>query len=122
MYLKTIVAEILKKNNRSLSWLSVEMNKTFDGLKLSLVKGSMKYNDLLLMAKILDVPPTIFFEETNPTHCTEKDTLKALDGEHQASNVEIDLKNHKELLIALKDQLRDKEMIISLLNKRSVPQ
>ena len=117
MYLKTIVAEILKKNNRSLSWLSVEMNKTFDGLKLSLLKGSMKYNDLLLMAKILDVPPTIFFEETNPSHVTEKEGLKVADTNHQTSHLELELKNYKEMVFTLKEQLKDKDKIIFLLSK-----
>ncbi len=117
MYLKTIVSEILKKNNRSLSWLSVEMNKTFDGLKLSLLKGSMKYNDLILMAKILDVPPTIFFEETNPGHVTEKEALKVADGNHVFAHLEGELKNHKELMATLKEQLKDKDKIIFLLSK-----
>ncbi|WP_432714000.1 hypothetical protein [Pedobacter sp.] len=117
MYLKTIVGEILKKNNRSLSWLSVEMNKTFDGLKLSLMKGSMKYNDLLLMAKILDVPPTIFFEETNPSHMTEKEALKTAENNHQSTHVDLELKNYKELVTTLKEQLKDKDKIIFLLSK-----
>jgi lambda repressor-like predicted transcriptional regulator len=117
MYLKTIVSEILKKNNRSLSWLSVEMNKTFDGLKLSLLKGSMKYNDLLLMAKILDVPPTIFFEETNPSHITEKEALKVADGNHVSAHLEVELKNYKEMVATLKEQLKDKDKIIFLLSK-----
>ncbi len=117
MYLKTIVNEILKKNNRSLSWLSVEMNKTFDGLKLSLLKGSLKYNDLILMSKILNVPPTIFFEETNPTHLLDKEDLKAPDAEHETSILEMELKNHKEMLSTLRDQLKDKDKIISLLSK-----
>jgi lambda repressor-like predicted transcriptional regulator len=117
MYLKTIVAEILKKNNRSLSWLSVEMNKTFDGLKLSLLKGSMKYNDLLLMARILDVPPTIFFEETNPSHITEKEALKVADTSPQLAHQDMELKNCREMIVTLKEQLKDKDKIIFLLSK-----
>jgi len=117
MYLKTIVNEILKKNNRSLSWLSVEMNKTFDGLKLSLLKGSLKYNDLILMSKILNVPPTVFFEETNPTHVLEKEGLQVPEPEHDTSLLEMELRNHKEMLANLRDQLKDKEKIITLLSK-----
>ena len=117
MYLKTIVGEILKKHNRSLSWLSVEMNKTFDGLKLSLLKGSMKYNDLILIAKILNGPPTVFFEETNPTHCTQKEELKIVDGEHHHSQLEIENRNYKDMILTLREQLKDKDKIISLLSK-----
>lgn len=117
MYLKSIVGEILKRNNRSLSWLSVEMNKTFDGLKLSLLKGSMKYNDLLLMAKILNVPPTIFFEETNPDNCTEKEQLKMSEVDQNQSQLEVENRNYREMIATLKEQLKDKDKIISLLSK-----
>ena len=48
MYLKETVARLLKNKNRSLSWLALEMGKSFDGLKLSLVKGSIKYLDIIL--------------------------------------------------------------------------
>ena len=59
--LKRIVDDLLKERERTLSWLARQMDKTFDGLKLSLIKGSIKYTDLLRMAEVLGVDVCWFF-------------------------------------------------------------
>lgn len=114
MSLKNVVDGLLKEKNRSLSWLAEEMHKTFDGLKLSLVKGSLKYNDIIELAKILEVSPATFFQTApipdNPKANPESVVLEPKEIYHN-------FKACKEMLAALKDQLKDKDMIISLLNK-----
>jgi len=119
MQLKSVVDGLLKEKNRSLSWLAEEMGKTFDGLKLSLVKGSIKYNDLIEMAKVLEVLPAVFFQTEVNIYATETDiSTLAEPREEYGGDVKSNLKNCKELLAALKDQLKDKEKIISLLSDR----
>lgn len=117
MYLKNIVDEILKDKARSLSWLAVQMGKTFDGLKLSLVKESLKYKDLSEMARILEVSPNTFFQSELPPYTRVnseniQDAKTALDEKGNA-------KTYKDLVAALRDQLKDKEKIISLMSKNS---
>ncbi|PYF75825.1 hypothetical protein [Pedobacter nutrimenti] len=114
MTLKTTVDEILKKKNRSLSWLAVEMDKTFDGLKLSLVKGSIKYNDIVSMSAILNVSPNVFFEQDK---AAVKEGTGPGESETEYASLKNDLRNCRELSAALKDQLKDKEKIIGLLTK-----
>lgn len=113
MDIKSTVDEILKTKNRSLSWLAVEMEKTFDGLKLSLVRGSIKYNDIILMSKILEVQPSYFFENDQETGTS----ISAAEEEPEYSSLKRELKVCKEMIAALKDQIKDKEKIISLLSK-----
>lgn len=117
MFIKETVDEILKGKNRSLSWLAVEMGKTFDGLKLSLVKGSIKYNDIILMSEKLSVRPSVFFEYDKQYKTSETDKSFAAEGDSEYSNLKNELKGSKEMIAALKDQLKDKEKIISLLSK-----
>lgn len=118
MLLKNIVDEILKERGRSLSWLAEEMNKTFDGLKLGLIKGSIKYNDIIVMAKTLNVSPSVFFEHTYtaPNSSLQDNILN--DGKTEYNDLKKNLKNCKEMLSTLKDQLKDKEKIISLLSNQ----
>jgi len=78
--LKQIVDDLLKKKQRSLSWLAEQMNKTFDGLKLSVTKGSIKYNDLLLMAEVLGVEVSIFIGKKKPTKTVREERKKELVG------------------------------------------
>jgi hypothetical protein len=112
MQLKDIVDKCLKDHNRSLSWLAAEMDKTFDGLKLSLVKGSIKYNDIKRMADILKVPASCFFE-------VDIETGNVLEEEKgQYSNLKTELTSCKELTAALKSQLADKDKIIGLLSNQ----
>jgi len=117
MYIKTVVDGLLKERNRNLSWLAKQMSRTFDGLKLSLVKGSIKYTDLQNMANILEVQPKVFFEDNTAQYEAKKarNMLAEKTGEYSA--VKRDLENCTELVSTLKAQIKDKEKIISLLNK-----
>jgi len=112
MSLKTIVDGILKDQHRSLSWLAEQMSKTFDGLRLGLIKESIKYKDILLMAQILNVSPCDFFELPEKTINPKQSTLAEAAAEYGDN-----LKNCRELNTTLKDQLKDKERIISLLTQ-----
>jgi hypothetical protein len=116
MHLKEIVNKMLKERNRSLSWLAMEMGKTFDGLKLSLTKGSIKYTDLKRMADILDIPVSIFFEESL---YNEPGIQKNILQEEEVHYIKMknELASCKELINALKSQLKDKEKIIELMSK-----
>ncbi len=107
---------MLKERNRSLSWLAMEMGKTFDGLKLSLTRGSIKYTDLKRMANILDIPVSELFEESSDN---EAGILKSTLGEEEAQYISMknELSSCKELINTLKSQLKDKEKIIELLGK-----
>ena len=109
MELKNIVDKALKDKNRSLSWLAAEMNKTFDGLKLSLVKGSIKYTDIKKMADILQIPASTFFHEDEITNMVAEDRVEYV-------SLKTELSSCKELASTLKSQLADKEKIIELLS------
>jgi len=117
MQLKEIVDDLLKKQNRSLSWLALQIGKTFDGLKLSLIKESVKYSDVRKIAEVLNVSPGVLFhyslEEyqfTEQKNVLEEDVV-------QYGGLKKELEACKELTETLKDQLKDKEKIIELLNK-----
>ena len=125
MPLKSVVDEILKEKNRPMSWLADEMGKTFDGLKLSLVRGSIKYNDLIVMARVLEVSTDVFFpEEVNP-YSSRKNPNFLSEPKEEYQSSKNDLKNCKEMMATLRDQIgtlrdqiKDKEKIISLLSKQ----
>lgn len=119
MHLKNIVDGILKEKSRPMSWLADEMGKTFDGLKLSLVKGSIKYNDIIEMAKTLEVSPAVFFQTETVYADYHNEGSVLAETKENYGDLKGNLKNCKEMLAALKDQLKDKEMIISLLNKEA---
>ena len=116
MLLKSVVDDLLKEKNRPMSWLAEEMGKTFDGLKLSLIRGSIKYNDLISMSNILEVSPSLFFPGDSLSGKTKNNNFLGEPGV-KYSSAKNDLKNCREMLDALKDQLKDKEKIISLLTK-----
>lgn len=117
MPLKSVVDEILKDKNRPMSWLAEEMGKTFDGLKLSLVRGSIKYNDMIVMARVLEVSIDVFFpEEVNP-YSKGKNPIFFSEPTEEYSSTKTELKNCKEMIAILRDQIKDKEKIISLLSK-----
>ena len=117
MLLKSVVDGILKEKSRPMRWLAGEMGKTFDGLKLSLVNGSIKYNDILIMAKILDVPASVFFPEREKSSLEQKEPNFLGDLKPEDKSIRNELKNCREMLSTLKDQLKDKDKIISLLSK-----
>jgi lambda repressor-like predicted transcriptional regulator len=112
MSLKVIVEEILKEQGRSLTWLAEKVGKTVDGLRLGLMNKSVKYKDLLLMAEVLNVSPCYFFRTDEISVGNKKSAFAEPAVEYGDS-----LKNCRELNAALKDQLKDKERIISLLNE-----
>lgn len=112
MALKIIIEEILKSKKRSLSWLSVEMDKSVDGLRLSLVRESIKYSDINRMAEILEVSPAAFFESGARPY-KETGAASKLSGSDSEYS---DLKYYKGMCAILKDQLNDKEKIITLLS------
>ena len=118
MYLKETVARLLKNKNRSLSWLALEMGKSFDGLKLSLVKGSIKYLDIILMAKILETHPGELFESEQGGYSPEEWRNALEEGETQYKNIKNELTACRELNEALKTQVTDKERIIALLTQK----
>lgn len=100
-----------------MTWLAIEMDKTFDGLKLSLTRGSIKYNDILTLAKVLNVPAATFFQtELTPYNNKVSQSLVS-DQKEEYSDLKNNLKNCKEMLTTLKDQIKDKDKIISLLSK-----
>ncbi|MCD0487271.1 hypothetical protein LPB86_03465 [Pedobacter sp. MC2016-14] len=120
MALKSIVDDLLLSKNRSLTWLSKEMSKTFDGLKLSLNKETLKYKDLILMAKVLEVHPAMLFKSDSVVNYGNNDTYPMLSEEEaKYSDLKGNLKNCREMVSALKDQIKDKEKIIILLSKDS---
>lgn len=121
MHLKETVDKLLKKHNRSLSWLANEMGKSFDGLKLSLVKGSIKYNDLMVLSKKLEVHPGEFFETEHAGYSPEEWRNVLQEGETQYANVNKELSACKELNEALRNLVNDKERIIELLEKGDQP-
>lgn len=117
MNLKSTVDGILKKNNRRFVWLAGKMDRTFDGLKLSLTTGSIKYRDIEKMAEILEVPPQTFFSDltaplADPTGKGIRINITPEYGELKQA-----LKSCKELNAALRDQIKDKDQIIALLSK-----
>ena len=117
MFLKNVVDELLKERSRPMSWLAEEMGKTFDGLKLSLTRGSIKYNDIIAMAKILDVSPNVFFPSETDSYKDIKNPNFLGEPKAEYASAKNDLKNCREMLAALKEQIKDKDKIISLLSK-----
>ncbi|WP_316814750.1 hypothetical protein [Pedobacter nyackensis] len=113
MSLKANIDRILRDKHRSLSWLAVSMGKTFDGLRLSLINESIKYKDMLVMAEILNVSPCTFFRTPEDEFSTSQSNIVT----ESVSEYGDSLKSCKELAATLKDQLKDKERIISLLSK-----
>lgn len=108
--LKNIVDKLLKEHSRPLSWLAGQMDMTSEGLRLSLIKGSIKYNDLKRMSTVLDVPVSVFFSEHAPDSIASEDKV-------QYGGLKSELASCREVIEALKGQLKDKERIINLIAK-----
>ena len=117
MLLKSVVDELLKEKNRPMSWLAAELGKTFDGLKLSLMRGSIKYTDIIAMAKVLEVSSSVFFPDGQAQNTDIKNTNFIGEDKTERSKIKYDLKNCREMVAALKVQIKDKDKIISLLSK-----
>ena len=117
MNLKGVVDEILLEKNRPFSWLVSQMDKTFDGLKLSLTNESIKYRDINKMAKILEVPPSTFFDTESRTYKASNGANYTAESKNEYSDLRNSLKNCKEMSAALKELIKDKDRIIALLSK-----
>jgi len=113
MSLKAIIDGIIRDKHRSLSWLAASMGKTFDGLRLGLINESIKYKDILLMAEILEVSPCCFFN----TEGLDADPNMVSEPAVEYGDLKSTLKSCKEMVATLKDQINDKERIITLLSK-----
>lgn len=114
MSLKTTVDKILREKNRSLSWLAHSIGKTFDGLRLGLLNESVKYKDIVAMSNILEVSPAFFFETESKN--SEFDDNMVAESKTEYGELKSNLKTCKDLINTLKDQVKDKERIISLLH------
>lgn len=110
MSIKDIVNSILKEKDRPLAWLAKGMRRTDDGLRAGLTNESVKYKDLLIMAKILEVSPSRLFE----TKDEQPNLVREPSVEYG------NLKHCEELVISLKNQINDKERIISLLSRGNI--
>lgn len=118
MFLKSVVDKILIEQNRSLSWLAGEMGKTFDGLRLSLIRGSIKYIDIQKMAKVLNVPVARFFVHPDEFNVETSLILNDVQESYGISSYNKELQNCQEMVSALKSQIKDKDKIITLLSKQ----
>ena len=116
MDIKNIVDKLLIEKDRPMTWLADQIGRTYDGLRLSLIRKTIKYSDLVKIAKVLEVAPRIFFED-EPVPYKESPVTKLQEEEIKYADLKGNLKNCKEMVAALKDQLKDKEKIISLMNK-----
>jgi hypothetical protein len=117
MDIKTIVDTLLTEKDRPMTWLAEQIGRTYDGLRLSLIKKTIKYSDIVKMAKVLEVEPRIFFEGHQPVPYKETPVKMLHEEEIKYTDLKSSLKNCKEMVSTLKDQLKDKEKIISLMNK-----
>ncbi|WP_316811721.1 hypothetical protein [Pedobacter heparinus] len=115
MSLKATVDKILREKNRSLSWLAHSIGKTFDGLRLGLLNESVKYKDIVAMAGILEVSPGFFFDTAPKKPQTDENMVAEPKSEY--GELKANLRTCKELITTLKDQVKDKERIISLLKE-----
>lgn len=111
MSLKATVDKILKEKNRSLSWLAHGIGKTFDGLRLGLINESIKYKDIIMMANLLEVSPAFFF------HTEASNEHLVAEPKSEYGDLKANLKTCKDLITTLKDQVKDKERIISMLEE-----
>jgi len=102
MTVKDIVDDLLKKEKRSASWLSKEMGMTPDGLRLGLLKESIKYSSIVQLCGILGVKAGVLFGEG--------EVLRTAIDDKQGND-------DRQLVRLLKEQVRDKQLIIDLLIK-----
>lgn len=114
MSLKDIVYGILKEKRRSVTWLAEEMGRTFDGLRTGLVNESVKYKDMVVMAEVLEVSPSRFFETNEEQLDLQGNMVSEASSEYKS------LKSCEELVTTLKKQINDKERIITLLSKGNI--
>jgi hypothetical protein len=102
------------------------MGMTADGLRLSLLRESIKYGDIVRVCKILGVRAGVLFgEEQLPPppagspHHPGFATPSFKGGEHdEIASSRRASRNDDELVTILKSQLKDKDRIIELLSKQ----
>ena len=80
MNLKNWVESALNDINRPLSWLAAEMDRTTEGLKLSIDKETMKFSDLKKMIAILHKPITVQLNGNT--------TIQSVKGNYNQQNIE----------------------------------
>lgn len=123
MSLKSAVEEILESQQRSLSWLASEMDKTFTGLKMSLVNESIKYNDLKKMVQILNVPISILFEGSKHIQKIKGSYNNQAGSDMMLNEPAVEYKKQeadglRKQVAILESQLKDKDKIIELLSRK----
>jgi len=114
MNLKEAVEKILSDQKRSLSWLAGSMDRTIDGFRLSLINGSIKYNDLVKLIEVLNVPVTLLFPSRQ--HIVPEEYLKT-SGEPDTGYKKA-VEALQEQVALLKNTVEDKNKIIELLSKK----
>ncbi|MBK0383555.1 hypothetical protein I5M32_11360 [Pedobacter sp. SD-b] len=114
MDLKKIIDEILKQKEKPLSWLALEMEKTYAGFRLSLSNETLKYSDIKKMAEILNVPVSLFFEVNNTQkikgNYNSQISSSIVNDSQEKYKTKYEVENEY-----LKQQIIDKEEIIKLL-------
>jgi hypothetical protein len=98
----------LRRMKRSRSWLAGELGMTPDGLRLSLIRESIKYGDLVRVCEILGVRAGVLFGEGEGS---DSGVLK------QVQDDDAHKRDDREIIRMLKAQIRDKDRIIELLSK-----
>ncbi|SHG77869.1 hypothetical protein [Pedobacter caeni] len=117
MDIYAVVKAILKEKKRPFTWLVRQMDMTSDGLKLALKNESIKYRDINRVAGFLEVSPYTFFDAGDKPYKTEESSNLTAESKNEYSSLKNSLKNCKEMSAALKEQIKDKEVIIALLKK-----
>jgi hypothetical protein len=110
MTLKELVDRELMHKKRSRSWLAREMEMTPDGLRLSLVRESIKYADIVRVCKILGVKAGVLFEEGE----VEGEVVMSRNAPQNGDR----FKDSEEMIRLLKALVKDKERIIALMSKQ----
>jgi hypothetical protein len=119
---KDIVAELLKKEKRSASWLSEKMGMTPDGLRLSLVNETIKYSNVVRLCGILGVRASLLFgeEERLTSELVKHDEIgfSAEASRAREGLGTIPRNDERTIIKLLKEQIKDKQLIIDLLIKQ----
>jgi hypothetical protein len=110
MTLKERVDRELRRVKRSRSWLAGEMGMTPDGLRLSLIKRSIKYGDIVRVCEILGVRAGVLFGE-GEVGSSDSGVLK------QVQDDDAHKRDDREMMRLLKAHIKDKDRIIALLSK-----
>ena len=119
MNLKTIVDKALKSERRTFDWLCTELEMTPQGLRGALTNENLKFKDLKKLVSLLNISIDRLFENYISQHI-EGDNNNQISQVGEATvmyRTENDRLN--ELVIELRNQIKDKEEIIQLLKKQN---